>query len=566
MTVSSAYFRSRGGLPRSKRPIPGEARRREAALFASVVLAACLQTACLATSPHHESASTGQPRQGGVLRMVMEPPATLDPAWSNSAYEGMVINQVFDGLVTHDPGLQIVPALASTWSVSRDARLFTFHLRQGAKFHDGAPVTSDDVVFSVRRLLEPVHRGRSLAYPYLLALEGASAFARGLSGHLTGISAPDGRTVVFRLEHPYPSFLEVLAMDPLLIVPRHVVERVGAEEFGRHPIGSGPFRLASRDAKHVRLEANPGHFSGRPFIDAAEIQVLETSETDSGASRFDRGEIDVFDLGPEQTEGYSKDPRVRVHRYQDLSLAFLGFLTGRPPLDDPRIRRAIAHAVDRTAATQAAGGPKQPAVGILPPGMPAYSPVEKTLAHDPGRARRLLEEAGHPGGRGVESISLYVAQRNEPMKRIARRVRDDLAAVGIRVEVREVSWSELSRLTDDHAAPAFLISWIADLNDPDAFLRSLFEAGTTANYFDFSDPLTERGIVDGSRQMNPVERARIYRDLERHILGEAPLVPLYFTQKTLAVREGVEAFHVGPLGIGRIDLARVWIARGGGST
>ena len=183
------------------------------------------ETAPVRAHPGH-GPDNPEEEKGGILRMVTEAPLTLDPVDSDSVYESLPLNQIFDGLVDVDPTMHILPALASDWVVSRDGKTYTFKLRPGVRFHDGSLLTVDDVVFTIRRLLEPKNRHRSLAASYLSVIEGADAYSRGRTPELAGVAALDARTVRIRLEHPYGSFLEVLAMDGLKIVPKAVLERV----------------------------------------------------------------------------------------------------------------------------------------------------------------------------------------------------------------------------------------------------------------------------------------------------------------------------------------------------
>lgn len=495
--------------------------------------------------------------------MVEEAPGTLDPALTTTVYESLAVNQVFDGLVALDAGLHVVPGLADTWVISRDGLTHTFHLRTGVRFHDGAPLTSDDVLFTIRRILEPGRKRRSVAFSYLAVVSGAMEYAEGKRLDLPGVSALGPHTIRIQLDRPYLSFLDVLAMDGLRIVPRHLVERIGDEAFGRSPVGTGPFRLVSWTPKGLRLTANPDYFGGPPYLDGADIFFMEAQETDLGAGRFDRGEVDIYDVSRERMEAAARDPRVRVLRYQELSVSFLGFLTGVPPLDDVRVRQAVAMAIDREKLVREAPSIRRLATGILPPGLPGYSPDLKALPHDLARARQLLADAGHPGGRDLAPIVLFNVARSKASLRVQEGIRSDLEAVGIRLDMREVSWTELTRRTDDHEAPAFVLSWIADLTDPDAFLSSLFQSGNSANYFEFHDSKADELLDAGARETNPVTRARIYREAERRILEMAPLVPLYHTLAVVAVRRNVRGFEPTPLGVASLDLEHVWLASGG---
>jgi ABC-type transport system substrate-binding protein len=155
---------------------------------------------------------------------------------------------------------------------------------------------------------------------------------------------------------------------------------------------------------------------------------------------------------------------------------------------------------------------------------------------------------------------LYTAQpgSSEVRKSIAQ-LRGDLAAIGITLDVREVTWRELSARIEGHEAPLFQLGWVADLPDPDSFLRTLFEPGGSANYFDFLDEETGRSLERGASETNPIERARIYRDLEKVVLDRAPLVPLFHAMGVIASRRTVHGLKPGPMGVAALALERVWI-------
>jgi oligopeptide transport system substrate-binding protein len=521
---------------------------------------AVLEAACSGPARTGQDGALPAPRRGGVLRLVQERPESLDPATVGTVYASLPVNQIFDGLVGLDPGLHVGPALASTWTISRDGRTYVFHLRPDVRFHDGSSLTSADVVFTIERVLSAPPDSRSVAFSYLGVVVGAADFAAGRRSDLPGVVAVDPLTVRIELERPYLSFLEVLAMDGLRIVPRHVVEKLGDAAFGRAPVGTGPFRLADWNRKGLRLTANPDYFAGPPHLDEVDILFLGDDEDDSGAARFDRGEVDVLEVPAEHLERLAREPGVSLHRYQELSLSFLGLLTGTPPLDDVRIRQAVACAIDREGLAARSPATRRYASGILPPGIPAYSPRTKGIGYDPARSRRLLAAAGHADGRGLPPIRLFTTAKSEAAKKVLEQLRANLDAVGIRLEVLDVPWSELNRRIEDHSAPAFLLAWIADLPDPDAFLRTLFESGGSANFFDFHDRETWALLRRGAREMNPVERAKIYRQVEQRILELSPMVPLYHSVGILAVRGGVHGLEPGPLGLASAELEHVWIA------
>ena len=511
-----------------------------------------------------QSRPTGEDRvAGGSLRMLSEAPKSLDPADGDSVYESLPLNQIFNGLVVLDPSLNVLPSLASSWTISRDGRIYTLRLRSGVTFHDGSTLTAEDVVFTFRRLLTPVRGQRNIVCSYLQNIEGAGAFSAGRTGELPGVAAMDSLTVRIRLQRPYYSFLQVLAMDGLKIVPKAFLERRGDAVFDRSPVGTGPFRLAEWDEDHLSLAANQEFFGHKPSLDRVDIYFFRPGETDSGTGRFDRGEIDVLEVPGEDLDRLSHNPGVRIHRYQELSLSFLGISCTAGPLRDVRIRQAIAQALDRETLVKDAPRHRRAASSILPPGLHGYSPRPKTLPFDRDGTRILLEKAGHPGGRGLPAVDLFCNASKTASVRTARRIQSDLREVGVPVRIQAVPWHELSRRIDEQTAPLFLLSWVADLADPDSFLRTLFESEGSSNFFRFHDDVTEGLLAQGERELNPVVRAEIYRRSETRILEIAPLVPLYHPISHLAVRAGIHGLEPGPLGISNVNLGKVWLTREG---
>ena len=200
---------------------------------------------------------------------------------------------------------------------------------------------------------------------------------------------------------------------------------------------------------------------------------------------------------------------------------------------------------------------RRPANGILPPGLPGYSPQPKALRHDLSRARELLAEAGHPRGRGLAPIRIYASQANARGRRTYDLVRSQLAEAGIPCTIVEADWAELSRRVEDHDAPGFMLGWVADIADPDAFLTTLFAPEGASNYFAFKDERAGKLMTAGGAEANPIERARIYREIERRILDLAPIVPLYHSLGTIARRSSVRGLDPGPLGLASVDLENV---------
>jgi ABC-type transport system substrate-binding protein len=507
------------------------------------------------------SAGNGVPKSGGILRLALQSPTSLDPALTDDVYEATVVNQIFSGLVQLDANLNVLPDLAQSWAISRDRLVFLFKLRKDAHFHNGRHVTAEDFIYSFTRLLDESQVPPGIIQDYLDKIDGVDDFIAGKTDHIRGLVAKDPYTLEISLARPYASFLAVLSMDQAKVLPREEVERKGTEGFGREPVGSGPFRLISWDPeKSVCLVANRDYFGEQPHLDTLLFVHDPGSNQDWRKPAFLAGELDAIEIREEELAEILSQGEYRVMRRPELSLEFMGFNVTHPVFKDVRVRRAVAMAIDRHALKKIAGKGFDIPAGLLPPGIPGYSPKSKVLPHDPERARRLLAEAGfdeaHPLSLPLTTVSrsAYAVARDSV-------VTASLAEVGIQVDLQEATWVELDRAIDERTAGSFQISWIADLPDPDSFLYSLFVSGGASNLFAYSNSAVDSLLEAGGHDPDQVARLVRYREAERLILEDAPLVPLFNVIALFVVQPDVRGVELSPFGICSVPMERIWFDR-----
>ncbi len=502
------------------------------------------------------------PVRGGEFHLMLQSPGTLDPPRVDDVYESCISNQIFDGLLDLDPDLHPIPSIAKEWTVSRDGREYVFSLRDDVRFHNGRPVTAEDIAYSLARIVDPRLGDQSIAGEFLRKIEGVDAYAAGKARVISGIRVLDDSRVAITLTSPYASFLSVLAMDQTKVVPREEVERRG-KDFARHPVGTGPFLLREdadlRGDAQVILDANEDYFRGRPHLDRVVFHVTTDYNTDRTADELLNGRLTFSIVPTDKFQRVSSDARFRMHRRTELSFAFLGLNMARPPFDDPRVRRAFAHAIDLKRVVEVDAVGRVVAAGILPPGIFGYSPEPKGKAYDLDASRRLLAEAGYPDGRGLPRIVYWQTSRGEAGKRADAVMRTNFESAGFSVEFRHVSWDEFDAKLMAHDMQAFGLSWIADLPDPDSILASLFTSHGTFNFFEYENAAVDSLLTAGTGLRASNNRAELYRRAERFVLEDVAVIPLYHIANNYAVRSDVEGLVITPFGIANLQLETVWL-------
>jgi len=534
-----------------------------------VALAVAVPTA-LKNAPRETTRAGGgtdqnAPRRGEsngptVFRFYQENPATLDPPLASDSYSSCVVAQIYSPLVGLTSDLEPTPQVAESWTISRDGKTYVFHIRPGVKFHNGRVVTARDFEYSITRTFQEPFRSQGLAAGYLDAIQGAPEFMDGKAKTVRGIRVLDDRTLEIRLTRPYSSLLTALALDQTSAIPREVMEAEGPAAMERHPIGTGPFRFVRREGRQsVVLAANPNYFMGRPSIDTLVFFSPHGDVTDLGADALLEGRATLSQLPSNRIEEFRARPGVAVLRWNDLSLAFIGLNASMPPFDDARVRQAVALAMNRQAMLNRRPEGKSLATGILPPGLPGYAPAQKTYPHDVRAAKELLAQAGYGPGHPLPPITMYRAVSNSELRAVDSVMVGSLREAGISVRVRYETWADLDALIKSRKAAMFALAWVADIPDPDTFLRALCYSTSSTNYFQFKDGPID-SLLDLARSTSdPTLRLGAYRRAEEAILRSAPFVPLTHTASFIGLRDDVTGLEMNPLGISTLAIEKLHI-------
>jgi peptide/nickel transport system substrate-binding protein/oligopeptide transport system substrate-binding protein len=519
-----------------------------------------------------QAVACGRPRQPAAAEQVLrfrlrEDPPTLDPALTNDQLSEAVVLNVFRGLVEMDPGtLEVRPAVAASWTIADDRRTYTFRLRDDVRFHNGRPVTAGDVEYSFRRMLskETNSPRRFILEP----IEGARAFAEGKAPLIAGLTVPDERTVVLRLERPFAPFLPQLTMPNAALVPREIYDDP-AKAYLRSPVGCGPFRFSRwEQSSLIELLAFDDYYGGRPALDRVQVRIIENRQ--SALQEYLAGGLDSLDEIPNQDTELLAKLGSEVHQYPFIGTQYIGFNHALAPFKgNAALRKAFNYAVDKEYIWKALDG-FPPANGIVPPGIPGHDESLAGYPYDPERARRMMAEAGYPGGKGLPPISLWY-NTSEHLRRQAQKIQADLKAIGAEVTLREVDWAAYIAAVEGTPekpgeAQMFRFGWYLDYPDADAILRPLLHSsnwGPAGNYFRYRNTRLDALLDEALSLPDPAARAARYREAERiAVMEDAAWLFLNYYQSGTLFKPYVKGIVHSPLGEFRIPLERLRIEKG----
>lgn len=462
-------------------------------------------------------------------------PADLDPQTVTGRPESDIIRTLIEGLVIPDPKtLEPQPGMAERWEVSADGLTYTFHLRANAVWSDGRPITSADFVGSWKRMLTPA-LGAEYAYN-LYVVAGAEDYHKGKVTDFaaTGFQAPDARTVRITLAHPTSYFLNLLLHTSWYPVPLHVVEKFGGLARKGTPwtrpenyVGNGPFVLKEwRQNQKVIVARSPTYWA-RDRVKLDEVHLYATDNADTEERMFRTGQLDIARQVPlSKIDTYrAENPDVlKVEPF--LATAYVRVNTKRAHLADPRVRRALALAIDREALCKnVLRATKFPARSLTPPGTAGFNPPVG-FADDLAAAKALLAEAGYPEGRGLPPVeALYPTSDNG---RIIMEAIQQMWRKGLGIDARllnqewKVYLDTLNTLNFDVCWSA----WVGDYADPMTFL-DLMTTNSGNNRTGWSNADFDARVEQARRTAGLAPRQEIYRQLEEILARESPVLPLY---------------------------------------
>lgn len=477
------------------------------------------------------------PVPAASMRFSVLEPSGADMARHSEAPSGVLAMQLFEGLLRWNPDNNVGPALARSWEISEDGTRYRFHLHRDREWSDGHPVTAHDFIFSWLRAM------RGINAQIFQDILGARDYAEGRSADpaSVGIQAPDDHTLEVTLEGPRSYFPFILAHPTTLPHPRWTIE-AHPEDWDRaaHLVANGPFIMAEWESgKRLRLVRNPNYRGARRGNVEDVIFILDRLED---PQLFADHQVDVqifIRLDPGDADRF----RGHLHLDQPDRVLYIFFRTDRLPFADRRVRLAFAHATDRKALS--AIGPHYILPGdggAVPPALPGHSPGIG-VPFDPEAARRLLAEAGYPGGRGLGpfGVPIPVGIESHLLEAVARMWREVL---GVEVSVTRLPAPNYWALMYGDPPPLGRIAWIADYPDPDNVLRVVFHSTSGHNYARFRNDAFDRLVEEAQRSTDQRQRMRIYHEADRLLVAkEAAIIPLGYTRTMTLVQPWVKEWQ-----------------------
>lgn len=396
-------------------------------------------------------------------------PMTLDPAHLTDTVSDAVTRRIFNTLVRFGEGGTIVDDLAASHTVSADGLVYTFTLADGIEFHNGEPCTANDVVYSLKRILNPATKSeRAMLLSYV---KGVAEFNAKKAGDIAGIAAPDDKTVKITLRAPYAPFIDVLCMTNMAVVPKSEVER-DPEGFGEHPVGTGPFIFSEwKRGDSLTLKANRTYFKPQAKIETLIFRVITDEQT--RFSNFAAGELEHCDIPPSKIGEVRKDGKLQglVQGEPAMDMYCYGFNCERAPFkDNTALRQAFNYAINKEhIVNDIWGGAVTEQKTYVPAGMFYYSKDSVGYPYDAKKAAELLAQAGYPEGKGLPPLTLNIdlAPTN---KLVAEAVQSDLKAIGVDVRLETTDWGPFLEKIYAGEAQFHQNTWLTDYPDPDNWL------------------------------------------------------------------------------------------------
>ncbi len=452
-----------------------------------------------------------------VLYDTVDPP-TLDPARSWGVFDGLLIGLVFSNLVRFDHDAKIQPDLAQSWDVSEDGTTYTFHLKQDARFSNGRPVTSEDVDYSFKRVMDP-----DTASPASWIFE-----------HVQKAEIVDEYTLRIILDQPFAPFIGLLAMPAASIVPHEEIDRSEKSgiPFGEKPVGSGPWLFEEwQHDQYISFTRNESYWGQKPKMPFLQMRIIGSPFT--AIAEFETGNVAVIDPVPEaEILRWKNHPQWNqfTEKTPLLTTDMLLFNCDRSPFDGEEVRRAFCQSVETELILECVReGAGTVATGPIPKGLEGYTPEKKPFQYKSDLAKDILAESGLMN----REIKLLMPSAESFIRATGEVVQAEWKKVGLSVRIYQAEWVAYRRMLREGDFDIAFRNWFADYPDGDNFIYPLFHSSQigSGNFSRFKDEKVDSLIEQSQQELNEEKRALLLRQVNDMIYEKAPALFLWYRAK-----------------------------------
>ncbi len=481
----------------------------------------------------------------------------LNPLLSTDSASNDIINLVYNGLIKYDKDIKLIGDLAESWEVADGGKTITFHLRKNVRWHDGTPFTSEDVLFTYKKLIDPATR-TAFSADYLL---------------VKSAEALDPYTFRVHYDKPFAPAIESWGMG---IIAKHIYETgdINTHPANKNPIGTGPYKFYSwKPDEKIELRANPDYFEGRPNIDRYVYRIIPDLSVQFLELR--QGSLSFMTPTPDQYNGYQEFFENYVkYKYPAFRYDYMAFNLKNVLFKDVRIRKEVALAINKRDIIEGVyEGLAVSATGPFPPTSWAFNPDVKDLAYNPVEAKKILAEAGwvDSDGDGLLdkdgkpfAFTIITNQGNKVRESIAQVIQNSLKKVGIDVSIRSIEWSVfIQKYIDERQYDACILGWNLS-RDPDCF--PMWHSSQTQknqyNFVSYNNPEVDRLIEEGRSTFNLEKRKQIYHKIHEVIAGDVPYVFLVNSMSLPVIHKKIKGVELAPAGLGwnqiKWFIPKVW--------
>ncbi|WP_139490433.1 ABC transporter substrate-binding protein [Brevibacillus dissolubilis] len=476
----------------------------------------------------------------------------LDPIRETDGESAKVTENIFDTLVSYEEtSTKVIPGLAESWEVSPDGLTYTFKLRQGVKFHDGTDFNAEAVVFNFNRWMDksnPLYDKEGFEY-YNDMFGGY----KGDKDHvIASVTAKDANTVEIKLSRPQAPFLQNLAMWCFAIASPDALKKYG-EKFTENPVGTGPFKFVEwKRNDSITLEKNPNYWNqGFPKLDKVIFKTIP--ENSARLTALQAGEIDLMDgLNPEDVKTVEENADLQLFKRPSMNVGYLGFNVEKKPFDNPKVRQAIGHAINKQGLVDAFyAGLGEPATNPMPPSLWGFNDQIKDREYNLDKAKQLLAEAGFPNGFQTTFWAMPVPRPYIPDgPKMAEAMQQDFKKIGIDAKIVTMEWATYLDKTKVGEQDMFMLGWTGDNGDPDNFLSVFFNKNNIGgnNRSRYANDELQGILMKAQAEPDQAKREEMYKKAQEIVFNEVPLIPLVHSTPPLAGKKGITGYVPHPKG------------------